>query len=268
MKDIAKRFLRSLKLFLIAYFVLLVVMYAFQREILYLPSKSYTSPAGMGLSGVDEIKFKTADNLELISWYSKPETGKKTIVFFHGNASNISQRAGLFRKIINRGYGLLALEYRGYSTNPDVPTEEGLYNDARGAIEYLKTQQGIKEKDIILFGRSLGTGVAMQIATEYDVDSVLLISPYDNIPDVAQYLYWYLPAKYLLKDKFDSASKVDLIDEPVFIFHGSVDTIVPIENGKNLFNKIKSRKEFIEMQDYGHYGIDYDFVLDKFQSLR
>lgn len=261
MKVCFKRIYKFLKLAIASYLIFLVLMYAFQRELLYLPNERYLTPEQMGITNISEVNIKTEDGLELLSWYKKPELGQKTIVFFHGNASNINGRVGLFRKIIRNGYGLLALEYRGYSSNPGEPDEAGLYSDARAAVNFLIKEQKIAEKDLILFGRSLGTGVAVQMATEFDTDSLVMISPYDSMPDVAQHLYWYLPAKYLLKDKFDSASKAHLISEPVYIFHGPEDRVVPIENGRKLYSKITSEKTFIELEGVGHHRIDYDFVL-------
>ncbi len=248
------------------YLMLLIVLFGCQRSLLYHPAKEYHSPAAVGLENVEEITLKTEDGLSLTSWYGKSQTSDKTIIFFHGNAGGIANRSGIYKKMLNAGYGLLALEYRGYSGNKGKPAEDGLYKDARAAVKYLLNEKSVTGENIILFGESLGTGVALQMATEFDTAMVVLMAPYSSIAETAQYHYPYIPAKYLVLDKFDSIAKLDKITEPIYIFHGNRDNVIPIEYGRRLYDAISSQKEFFKMDGYGHNNLDIKYIIEKIQE--
>lgn len=248
----------------ILYIFLLLVIFIFQRNLLYVPAGKYHSPERFGLKNFEEVSIKTSDGLSLAAWYRDVESKNYTIIYLHGNASNLGWKAYLYKLLSNLEFGVLALEYRGYFGNPGSPSEEGLYEDARSAINFLVNEKNISSENIILIGRSLGTGVAIKMATEFDLHSLILFSPYDSIAEVAQLHYWYLPAKYMIKDRFDALSIAHKVEEQVFIFHGNDDDIIPITNGRNLYEAIKSQKEFIELQGKGHNDIDLKNILKDF----
>ena len=152
---------------------------------------------------------------------------------------------------IKAGYGVLLLAYRGYSGNQGQPSEQGLYNDARAALHFLKKQH-IAEHCMVLFGESLGTGVAVQMATEFHVGAVILQSPYTSIADVGQKHYPFLPVHWLLKDRYDSRDKITHIHAPLFIFHGTKDKIIPLAMGEKIYQSALPPKQMKIYPEAGH----------------
>jgi len=168
------------------YLVFLVVFFVTQRSLLYYPSHSYTGLTDAHANeAFKQISLRTQDGMELKAWYAPATTKHFTIVFFHGNADSLRTATQIADPYIAAGYGFLLAEYRGYSGFRGKPTETGLYDDARAALQGL-TAQGIESRSLILFGHSLGTGVAVQMASEYHVAGVMLLAPYLSIPKMAQ----------------------------------------------------------------------------------
>jgi fermentation-respiration switch protein FrsA (DUF1100 family) len=232
-------------------------LYFFQRSILYLPDKHLEEPAKYGLPKFEELKITTSDNVKLTAWYIPAKKGKPTLAYFHGNAGNLGRRAEKFKDFANTGIGILAISYRGFGTSEGLPTEEGLYNDARAAIKYLE-EKGLKPSDITLYGESLGTGVAIQMATEDHFHAIILEAPYDRISARAAELYPYAPIDFLLKDKFDSISKISKINEPIMIFHSKDDKVMPFKHGQKLFDAANQPKKLYVFENAGHSHFNHD----------
>ena len=244
-----------------AYLVLVAAMYIFQRNLLYLPDNRLPDPAASGVPQMREVRLKTADGLELISWYRAAASGRPTLVYFHGNGGNISYRTFRIHPYVDRGYGLLLVEYRGYGGNPGTPTEGGLYEDARAAMRFI-ADEGVPADDAVLYGESLGGGVAVQIAAEQAraskaVGALVLEAPLSSVTDVAAYHYPFIPIRWLLKDRFESAGKIGDVAAPVFIIHGENDKVVPIRFGRSLFNAAKEPKERWWIPGGGHENLHY-----------
>jgi hypothetical protein len=219
-----------------------------------------------------EVKLKTADGLELMSWHRAAASGRPTLVYFHGNGGNISYRAFRIHPYLDRGYGLLLVEYRGYGGNPGTPTAQGLYEDGRAAMAFI-ADQGVPADDVVVYGESLGGGVAVQIAAEQAhaskaVGALVLEAPLSSVTDVAAFHYPLVPVRWLLKDRFESAEKIGDVAAPVFIIHGENDRIVPIRFGRALFKAAKEPKESWwisggDHEDLHHFGLQsavLDFV--------
>lgn len=240
----------------------LVVLFVIQRSLIYQPFGTYQSPAERGLFQTEELSLSTEDGQKALAWfYPPPKDGDgKVLVYFHGNGGSMGQTAWLLRMMQQMGFGFLALEYRGYPGYDGTPTEAGIYYDARAAMHFLK-EQGYKPADIILFGHSLGSGVAIQMATEYDVGLVALVSPYTSVADVAALVYWFVPARYLVLDRFDSHSKVISVTEPIYIFHGTEDRLIPYAVGRKLFDAITSEKRFFDLVGQDHNRLDFAYIL-------
>jgi fermentation-respiration switch protein FrsA (DUF1100 family) len=246
-----------LLIFVAIYVLIVLYMYVFQRNYAFQPDPNsafdadhkpfvifnYTSPEGLKLRGL----------------IAPAQQNKLTIVHFHGNAGNLAHRLFKAAYYLPKGYGLVLVGYRGYGGNPGVPSEKGFYEDARASIEYLK-QQGIPTKNMIFYGESMGTGVAVQMATEYpDAKAIVLEAPFTSAVDVGAAFYPYLPVRYLMRDRFDSASKIDKVTMPVLVIHGTKDETVAYRFGKTLFEHIKSvKKEFITIEGGNHMNL-YDF---------
>lgn len=241
----------------IFYFMLLALMYVFQRSFQFYPESHLPSRAESGVASMDEVRLTTADGLELIAWGQPPSTADKPwVVIFHGNAGTIAGRAFKARVFLDAGYGVMLVEYRGFGGNPGKPTQVGLFADARAALTHL-AGQGAVGKKLVLYGESLGSGVAVAMAHEaatggQPVAAVLLEAPFSSAADVAAGYYPFLPARLLLKDKFDSWSIIQTIAAPLFIAHGDRDRTVPQRLGRKLFAQAHEPKQALWLEGAGH----------------
>jgi len=237
------------------YALLVLFLFLFQRSYLYFPSKEKIDVSYFIDSGLKEIELTTSDGLILKSWFKKPSTQNEyTILVFHGNAGHVGHRVEKFKRFITAGYGFLFLEYRGYGGNPGKPTEKGLYNDALSALKFLSTQQ-ISSDKTILYGESLGCGVAARLSSETAFAATVLEAPFTSIADVAQRHYWYLPAKWLVLDRYDILTLIENIKSPLLVIHGVKDNIINIAFGKRVFDAAPQPKEALFVPNAGHNNL-------------
>lgn len=252
------------------YLAVVAGMYAFQRNLLYLPDQRRPSPAARELLGMETVVLNTADGLRLSAWYREAGAEQPTIVHFHGNGGNIGSRAHRMAPYLDAGFGLLMVEYRGYGGNPGEPTEDGLYEDGRAALAFLD-RRGVAAETIVLYGESLGSGVAVQLAADRGsgetdnestdaqtspVAAVVLEAPLSSVTDVAAHHYPYLPVRWLLKDRFESEAKIPTVAAPVLVIHGERDRVVPIRYGHTLFEAAQEPKEARWVPEAGHEDLD------------
>ena len=246
---------RTANFVLSAYALFVAAMYVLQRSIVYFPARSLPAPAQAGVPDMDLVSLHTADGLELKAWFKPPKrsgnTVHPTIVYFHGNGGGIAIRGTRARPYLDRGYGMLLVEYRGYSKNPGSPNEQGLYADGRAALAFVQSA-GLSLDRVVLLGESLGSGVAVQLATEFDVGAVVLESPFTSTVDVAAGAYWFLPVRWLMKDRFESISKIGEVRAPLFMVHGERERIVPVRLGRRLFAAATNPKEALYLPRAGH----------------
>lgn len=243
--------LNFLCLILLVYVILGLVLYFFQNKFLYLPYSDHQS-TGLTLEKGRLIQLKTSDNLALNSWYYKAKNPKKIIVYFHGNAGDLKNRENIIEPYLDEDYSFLLLSYRGYSNNPGTPSEQGLYTDARAAMDFALSE-GFEESCIILFGESLGSAVAIQMAIEYKkIGALILRAPITSLRDVASYHYRLYPAKWLVREQYDSYNKISKISAPKLFVQGNKDIIIPISMGEKLYDKAIQPKEFITLNNFGH----------------
>lgn len=246
-----KQVKKTVLYFLLLYLVIVAGLYVFQRNLTYYPDKIKPDITPYVADGVREVEVWTADGIPLTGWYKPAEKGKDTIVIFHGNASNHLGSIYKAAPYIRDGYGFLSAGYRGYSGNDGKPTEEGFYEDARAWVDFLKTQ--VREQTLILYGESIGTGVAVQMATEYRrVKALVLESPYTSLPDVAFTTYFFVPVHLLMKDRYDSLSKIDKVKAPLLVMQGTKDKIVPPRLGQKLFAAANEPKDIQKFDAHGH----------------
>jgi hypothetical protein len=234
------------------YFMLLIGVFFFQRSLLYFPSQHYFSLREAHANiAFQEIRVKTADGFDLKAWYAPATSKPFTFVFFHGNGDCLYTASETADPYLAAGYGFLVTEYRGYSGVPGKPTEAGLYADGRANI-YALMARGVKSEDIILFGHSLGTGVAVQMAEEFHVGGVMLLAPYLSIPKMAQVAYPFIPAKYLVLDRFENDKKMKSIHAPLLIVNGTEDQVIPPAQGKQLYDLANEPRQFFSLPGRGH----------------
>lgn len=239
-------------------FIMLVLVYIFQRHLIYFPALDAPTRQAFDAEDMQSIKLMTSDNVSLNAWYKPAAEGKPTILYLHGNAGHIGHRVYLARQFMSQGFGVLLLDYRGYGGNKGRPTEEGLYQDGRAAVYFLQ-QRGIETNELILYGESLGTGIATKLATEFPVCALILQSPYTSLKAVASYHYpWlFIPPQ----DKYDSLSRIKQTHAHLLMLHGQKDNIVPYFLGQELFSQANEPKQWVEFPDRGHNDLwDTKFV--------
>jgi len=221
------------------YLGIIAAMYTFQRSLMYQPGKNLGSPMASGLPEMVAVNLKHPDQTKTVSWYKSASTNKPTLIYFQGNAGNIGDRRDKVRPFLDVGMGVMLVGYRGYGNNQGTPTEEGLYSDATLALEFL-SRTGIMPDHWILYGESLGSAVTVEVANRHakssPVAAVILEAPFSSMTEAAKSHYPWLPVSAILKDKFESISKIKSINAPLMIIHGSSDNVVPISLGKKLFN--------------------------------
>lgn len=242
---------------LAVYLGLIALMYVLQRRFIYIPDKRV--PDISRAPWAELIEIKTADGLILKSWWCPPkDTSKPVIAFFHGNADNIETRIPKAEVFIEKGYGILLPEYRGYGGNPGSPTEEGLYHDARAHLDWLLKEKSIKPENLILYGESLGSGVAVHIATEYDAKALILDVPYYSVLDMCRFRAPFIPfMEKLARDHYRSDLKIGTLNLPVFVGVGERDMVTPHRFGTKLFEAANEPKKYMKYPKAGHLGI-YD----------
>ncbi len=236
---------------LIIYLLLLTFIYLNQRNLLYLPSENNYLDDKINFQ-YEEYFIEVEDNIKLKSWLIKKDLKKyKTLLFFHGNAGNLFNRTYKLNRFNELDLNILIISWRSFSGNPGEPTELNLYEDARKAVKWLN-EKDVKSENIILYGESLGTGVAVEIAQSNKFNSIILESPYTSMEKAAKIYYPYLPIKLLLKDKYNSEKKIKNINIPILIMHGKKDQIIPFHMGKKLFETANLPKEFLSIDDDDH----------------
>jgi len=243
--------LKWLFLFAVAgYLALVALLYLAQRSLLYFPDPRRLDPVAAGLRQAEEVMLQSADGVRVSAWHVPAREGIPVVIYFQGNGGGLDLRADRFRKLTADGTGLLALNYRGYGGSGGSPSEAGIILDAKAAYDFAAERYGADR--IVLWGESLGTGVAVAVAAERPVARMILESPYTSIAEVAASIYWFVPVRYLIKDSFRSDERIAKVTVPVLVVHGERDSIVPIRFGQRLYELIRGPKQFIRLPIAGH----------------
>jgi fermentation-respiration switch protein FrsA (DUF1100 family) len=229
---------------LIAGYVLLVVVLSFaQRSLLYHPDSTTPEPQQYGLDQMEALRISTEDGVQLYAWLQAPSQPEKPmLIYFHGNAGNLGFRAEKVRTYVDAGIGVLMITWRYNAGSGGKPSEPALVIDARAALNFVR-DTGVADKQVVVYGESLGSGLAVALAAENHIGAVVLEAPYTTIPDLAQHHYWYVPAKWLVRDRYDSLTHIAEVSSPVMIVHGESDRVVPVKFGRLLFEAAPEPKE-------------------------
>lgn len=227
-------------------------MYLNQRSFVFKPSDALQTPADKGLDQVAVETLAMADGTEVIAWTAPPALqGAPTVLYFHGNAGNVSRRHKRFREILESGFGLYAPSYRGYPGSGGSPSEAAFISDALEHYDRLEAAGGT----IVVHGESLGTGVATAVGLERAPLAVVLEAPYTALSDMARTQYPWLPIDFLMKDPFVTRDRLPEIGDPVLIIHGRKDRIIPFEHGEFLFEVANDPKHFVDYPDATHSNL-------------
>lgn len=240
-----------------AYGLMLLLVFLFQPRLLFLPNlpgRALTAtPADIGLRH-EAVELTTEDGQTLHGWWLPRENSRATLLFFHGNAGNISHRLDSLEIFHGLGLDVLIVDYRGYGRSSGRPSEAGMYRDALAAWRWLTDERRIAPERIILFGRSMGGAVASELAAHVEPAALIVESTFSSVPDVAAEIYWWLPARLLARLQFNAAAQIARTTLPVLIIHSSDDEIIPFDHARRLQKAAGQRATLLEISGSHNTG--------------
>ncbi len=233
----------------VAFLVLVVVVWAFQRRLMYLPTQELLTPP----PHTTEVVLETDDGLRLEAWWTDP-VGEKagTVLFFHGNAGNRSHRGTLTEVFAAAGFSVLSVDYRGYGGNPGQLTERGLEADARAALAYVLARSDVDPEKLVYYGGSLGSAAAVYLATVREPAALVLRSPFTSMAEVARHHYFFLPVRTLLRDRYPSDERITSLRAPLLVLAGEEDRVVPAKLSRKLFDAASAPKRWFLLPKVDH----------------
>jgi uncharacterized protein len=236
------------------YVAFVAALYFGQRFLLYLPRPAHVSPAAAGLPEAEEVVLATSDGERVIAWHVPPRPRQPVVIYFHGNAEVVATQVARHRELIATGAGLVALSYRGYMGSTGSPTEDGLLRDAEAAYQFAVSRY--PPDSIVLWGHSLGSGVAVALAATRPVAKLILEAPFSSTADVAARMFPIVPVRWLMHDQFRSDLRIGAVKASILILHGDKDRVVPIALGERLFVLAPEPKRFVRYPGGGHDDLD------------
>ena len=224
-----------------------------ERSFIFFPDPRVdVTPEAVGLR-YEDVYFATADSVRLNGWFVPRAEAQATLLWFHGNAGNISHRLENIRLLHETiSMHILIFDYRGYGRSEGTVSEEGTYRDAQAALRYLRSKTGLDSEKIIFFGRSLGAAVAADLATRHEPLALILESPFTSIRDMARLALPFLPVGLFLRTRYDTLTKMTQVRVPLLVLHGDADEIVPLEQGRKVFEAAVGSKEFYTIPGAHH----------------
>tara|TARA_B100001029_G_scaffold41904_1_gene32649 strand:+ start:209 stop:1024 length:816 start_codon:yes stop_codon:yes gene_type:complete len=248
--------LSILGLVILIYLIITFILYSYQRNLMYHPVENNYQGDKLMVK-IEKVNIKTEDNIDLLAWYHKKNLTKyKTILYLHGNAGALENRIHKINHFDGMKVNFLLVAWRGFSGNKGSPTEKGLYQDARSAVKWLN-DNGIRNENIIIYGESLGTGVATEIAQNKNFAGIILESPFTSMIEAARSRYPIFPIRLILKDKYESDKKIKNIKSPILVMHGEVDKIVPFWMGKKMF-ELANEPKFFYFPKYDDHMMEFN----------
>jgi fermentation-respiration switch protein FrsA (DUF1100 family) len=242
-------------LVLAGYLVGLAVLFFVQRSFLFpIPQKMRTAPEAAGFPEAEEQFLTTADAEKIIVWHVPAKPGHAVILYFPGNGDFLVGSASRFRAMTSDGTGLVALSYRGYAGSTGQPSERGLLLDAAAAYAFTSARYSVDR--IVVWGFSLGSGVAVALAAGQPVGKLILEAPYTSTADVAALRFRFAPVRWLMRDQFHSDQRIAQVTAPLLIMHGARDSTIPIGFGERLFSLAHEPKQFVRFPEGGHDDLD------------
>ncbi|MXY24376.1 MAG: alpha/beta hydrolase [Acidobacteria bacterium] len=241
----------SLLTFAVVAWLLLVGLLMLQeRRLIFFPTTVLTAlPADFGLHA-QELSITAADGVRLHGWWIQGP-GDRVLIWYHGNAGNIGHRLDNARWFVDQlGVDVVLVDYRGYGRSEGAPDEEGIYRDGL-AIYDAVVARSVRAEDIVLFGRSLGGAVAIEVALHRPVGAIVLESPFRSVPALAREHYWFVPS-FLVRTRMDNESKIGSVDVPTLVLHGDRDRVVPVAHGRRLFELAARSAQFHLIEGAGH----------------
>lgn len=245
----------SVGVLVIVYVVAVTALFLSQRLFVFRPDRAPPDIGRVSVPDLTSISVLTADGLSLLAWFlPAARDSSPTVLYLHGSAGNIGHRAKRLNAFRRLGWGVLLLEYRGFGGNPGCPSEAGLLADARGGLAALRTMR-VSPDRILLWGESLGSGVAVRLASEQTVAAVLLEAPYTSVTNIARARFPFVPVSWLLLDRFDTLRCIERVRAPVMVMHGTRDRTVPVAMGRAVYEAAPHLKELWIVPGAGHSNL-------------
>jgi len=246
----------TIRLFVIAigaYVALAALLMYFENALVFFPTPARVYWAPPPSPDVRDVTLTTSADEEIHSWWLPCPGSRGALLYLHGNAGNLSQRGQTVLRLRDAlEMSVLIIDYPGFGKSPGTPTEQSCYRAADAAFDWLTAEQGIAPGEIVLFGKSLGGGVATHLACQRDHRALALVKTYTTLPDVGATIYPWLPVRLLMRNHFDSLSRIGACRQPVFVAHGTTDELIPFALGQRLFEAANEPKEFFAMSNHGH----------------
>jgi fermentation-respiration switch protein FrsA (DUF1100 family) len=221
---------------------------AFEDRLIYFPTRG-----GRVQGAGEDVALRSADGVHLHARYLAGDASASTLLYFHGNAGNLGERSDLLEYFAGLGVAVLALDYRGYGQSEGVPSEAGLYADARAAYDWLRERTPAER--IVLMGESLGGGPACELAATVPIGGLILLATFTSVPDMAAHFYPWLPARWLVRTRFDNLSKIARVRAPKLFVHSRLDEVVPFEMGQRLFSAAAEPKQALWLERSSHNAL-------------
>ncbi len=250
-----KSVLSFLTLVVFIYAVIVVLALILEKRMIFFPDvpgrlTGDWQPAGLS---AEDVWLEAEDGVRLHAWWIPASDAGFTFLAFHGNAANIANRAPTYQFLRSVPVSVLAVEYRGYGRSEGAPSEAGLYRDAEAAYNWLVREKLIPPRRIVVFGQSLGTAVAADLAARREVGGVVLEAPFASARAVARRIYWFLPGiGYFLRTKLDTGAKLETFDVPLLVVHCTKDPVLPVALGEEVFRRAREPKTFLRVEGYCH----------------
>ena len=242
------------------------LLFAGQRSLLYFPDTRTPDPAPLIAAGLAPLSVRAGD-VALTAWFKPPRSaGGLAIALFQGNGGHLGHRLFVVEPLLREGYGVVLAPYPGYGGNPGRPTEASLYAAGEGMLDAL-VARGIGTDRVVLWGESLGGGIATRLAVMRRVAGVILQAPFTSIPDRAQELYRWVPARLLTLDRFDNLARIAAIGAPLLIVHGTEDRIVPAEHGRKLLDAAREPKRGVFISNADHNDLHAYGLVDHVRAF-
>lgn len=233
------------------YVVIVALMYLFQSAFVYFPTRNIVTTPEIRDMEYEDVWLYTDDEVRLHGWFIPSERDLGTLLFSHGNAGNISGRIESISQFHKLGMNVFIFDYRGYGKSNGRPSEEGTYRDAEAAWRYLTEVREIPPERIILFGRSLGAGVAAWLASHIQAGGLALESTFTSAADLAGDLYPFIPVRLLMHIRYPVLEYMESVSMPVMVAHSRNDEVIPYQHGKKVYEKAGEPKKWLELQG-GH----------------
>lgn len=237
---------RLLTVVICTYIGVAMLVGLFQSKLIYFPSRTVEStPASVGLT-FDDLTLVTQDGVKISAWFVPRQDARATVLFLHGNAGNNGDRVAEIQVLHSLGYAVMMVDYRGYGKSDGAPSEGGTYLDAIAAWEHLTQVRGLPARRIVIMGESIGGAVAIDLARRHSPGVLVVQSSFTRLSDIAALHYPFLPVRWLLRHRYDSIDKVGAITCPKLFFHSTNDSLIPLGNGRALYDAAAEPKQFVE----------------------